>query len=127
MATHSANKNVRLQKNESYTIDAQGKSIGRLATSVASIIRGKTKPNFSYHIQPSVKVVVKNIGLVKISEKKLISESYFSTSGYPGKKQFISWDKLFKKNPQELFIRVVSRMIPRTKFKDSIIRNISFK
>jgi len=109
------------------TVDASRKPIGRLATEVATIICGKTSPLFEPNRIPPVSVVIENINKIKVSEKKLSENAFYRTSGYPGGLKKITWKKLYDKNPQTLFLKVIQNMLPRNTLRKTLLKKISFK
>ena len=120
-------KNSATTKLKSYTIDASNRVVGRLASEVATIIRGKTSAEYSPHVLPQVNVTILNIDKIKISEKKLDSTFYYHYSGYPGGMKSRSVRDFFEKSPKSLFLKVIDNMIPANKLKKSILKRIKFE
>ena len=81
------------------TIDATGKALGRLAVEIATILRGKDKPDFMPNVDSGDFVVVKNLDKIKISKKKMKRKMYYHHTGYPGGLKKISMEDFFAKNP----------------------------
>jgi large subunit ribosomal protein L13 len=115
-----------MQRN-THTIDAEGKSLGRLATEVAVILRGKNKPEFVPHMDMGDFVVIKNVEKIKITGKKLEQKKYFHHSGYPGGIKEIVMGKLFEKSPSDVFKRTVEGMLPHNKLKREQIKRLKFE
>ena len=110
-----------------HTIDATDKVLGRLATEVAVLLRGKHKPDFVPYKDSGDFVVIKNVDKIKITGKKMAQKKYYSHSGYPGaiKETFVG--KIFEKDPSEVFKRTVSGMLPHNKLKRDQIKRLKFE
>jgi large subunit ribosomal protein L13 len=96
-------------------IDAEGRTLGRLATQVATILRGKDKPSFTPWLDLGDHVVVTNCSKVRITGRKLEQKQYVRYSGYPGGLKVKSMRVLFDRRPQEVVFRAVRGMMPHTK------------
>ena len=99
-------------KNDWYEIDAKNAVVGRLATVISKIIRGKNKTNFTPHMDNGDFVVVKNIELIKFTGKKFQNKKYYKHTGYPGGIKETTPEKLFNKKPGEALKLAVTRMLP---------------
>ena len=99
-------------KNNWYEIDAKNAVVGRLATVISKIIRGKNKTNFTPHMDNGDFVVVKNIELIKFTGKKFQNKKYYKHTGYPGGIKETTPEKLFNKKPGEALKLAVTRMLP---------------
>jgi large subunit ribosomal protein L13 len=95
-----------------YIIDAKDKILGRLATRIATILRGKHKPYFSPHMDTGDGVIVINASKIKVSGKKLKNKLYRKHSGYPGGFKEIGLNTLLEKNPSLVIRLAVKRMLP---------------
>ena len=96
-----------------YEIDASNAVVGRLATIVSKIIRGKNKTTFTPHMDTGDFVVVKNIEKIKFTGKKFENKKYYKHTGYPGGIKEITPEKLAEKNkPAEILKLAVKRMLP---------------
>ncbi len=96
-----------------YEIDANNAVVGRLATIVSKIIRGKNKTTYTPHMDHGDFVVVKNVEKIKFTGKKFENKKYFRHTGYPGGIKEISPEQLLKKNkPAEILKLAVKRMLP---------------
>ena len=95
-----------------FEIDATGAVVGRLATVVSKIIRGKNKTTYTPHMDHGDFVVVKNIEQIKFTGKKFENKKYFSHTGYPGGIKETTPKKLSVKKPQEALKLAVKRMLP---------------
>ena len=95
-----------------YEIDAKNAVVGRLATIISKIIRGKNKTTFTPHMDDGDFVVVKNIEQIKFTGKKFQNKKYFRHTGYPGGIKETSPEKLHEKKPSEALKLAVKRMLP---------------
>jgi len=95
-----------------FEIDAKNAVVGRLATIIAKIIRGKNKTNYSPHMDNGDFVVVKNIEQIKFTGKKFQDKKYYRHTGHPGGIKEITPEKLSKKKPGESLKLAVKRMLP---------------
>ena len=98
--------------NNWYEIDAKNAVVGRLATIISKIIRGKNKPTFTPHMDHGDFVVVKNIEHIKFTGKKFQNKKYFRHTGHPGGIKETSPEKLQEKKPGEVLKLAVKRMLP---------------
>lgn len=112
-------------KKETYTIDASGRSIGRVATEVAVCLLGKKTPDLKKHLVKDMTVTVVNAGKLKITPKKMKEKIYTSYSGYPGglKKRPMSL-VINKKGVEELLKHAVRGMLPKNKLQDKRMMNL---
>ncbi len=95
-------------------IDAEGVVLGRLASQVAKILRGKTKPTYTPHIDCGDNVIVINAEKVKLTGKKLSDKTYYRHTGYPGGiKETTAGKILAGRFPERVVIKAVERMVPR--------------
>ena len=99
-------------KNDWYEIDATNAVVGRLATIISKIIRGKNKTSYTPHMDHGDFVVVKNIEQIKFTGKKFQNKKYYKHTGYPGGIKETTPEKLFKKKPEEALKLAVKRMLP---------------
>ena len=98
--------------NNWYEIDASNAVVGRLATIIAKILRGKNKATFTPHMDNGDFVVVKNIEKIKFTGKKFKDKKYYRHTGYPGGIKETTPEKLFDKKPGEALKLAVKRMLP---------------
>lgn len=94
-------------------VDADGKHLGRLATKIAFMLRGKHKPEFSPHIDIGDYIVVINAEKIRVTGNKFTDKMYYSHSGYTGGIKSISFDKLLAKFPERILEHAVKRMLPK--------------
>ena len=104
-------KNSEIQSNW-YEIDAKNAVVGRLATIISKIIRGKNKTTYTPHMDHGDFVVVKNIEQIKFTGKKHQNKKYYKHTGYPGGIKEITPEKLNQKKPGEVLKLAVKRMLP---------------
>ena len=95
-----------------YEIDAKNAVVGRLASIISKIIRGKNKTTFTPHMDDGDFVVVKNIEHIRFTGKKFQNKKYYRHTGYPGGIKEITPEKLHKKKPGEVLKLAVKRMLP---------------
>lgn len=109
-----------------HAIDATGKKLGRLATTVATLLSGKNSPLYERHLAPKNKVTIKNVSKIDIPEKKLFQLSHTRYSGYPGGfKKNIGKKIVTKKGYRELLRHAVSRMLPKNKHRQTMLKNLT--
>ena len=95
-----------------YVVDADGKTLGRLASEVASVLRGKNKPTYTPHVDCGDYVMVINAEKVAVTGKKRSEKIYKKHTGYPGGLREITFDKLQQKKPEEIIRHAVKGMLP---------------
>lgn len=96
-----------------YVVDARDQVLGRLATEVARILRGKHKPTFSPHLDVGDYVIVVNASDVRLTGKKASQKKYFRHSGYMGGERFIPFRKMLARRPEWVIERAVKGMLPK--------------
>ena len=96
-----------------YVVDATGKTLGRLATKVATILRGKNNPKFTSHNDTGDFVVVINAGKVKVTGKKSETKVYFHYTGYPGGATYVKYKELIDTKPETIIEHAVKGMLPK--------------
>ena len=120
--TVSANKNT--VNKEWVLVDADGLALGRLASEVAILLRGKHKPNFTPHVDCGDNVVVINASNVTLSGKKWEGKEYIRHTGYPGGQRSLTAQELYDKDPARLVERAVKGMLPKNKLGSALFRNL---
>lgn len=98
-----------------YVVDAAGQTLGRLASEVAAILRGKLKPIFTPHLDTGDFVIIINADKIELTGKKLAQKMYYRHSGYPGGFRATSYDILMKKKPEFVIEKAVKGMLPHNK------------
>jgi large subunit ribosomal protein L13 len=109
---------------EKYTIDATGKSVGRLATNIANLLRGKNKPEFTPHLDQGAVVEVNNITKLKFTGKKFEQKKYYHYSGYPGGMKEEVLENVFEKDPDKVLRKAVRNMLPDNKLRKNMIKRL---
>ena len=98
-----------------YVVDAEGKTLGRLATQIAETLRGKRKPQYTPHIDTGDFVVVVNAEKIHVTGKKRSDKRYYRHSGYPGGLRWRSFDEMQSRRPEEIIRLAVKGMLPRNR------------
>jgi large subunit ribosomal protein L13 len=96
-----------------YLVDANGKTLGRLASRVAMVLRGKHKPTFTPHVDTGDHVVIINAEKVRLTGEKMKTKIYTHHTGYPGGLKSISAEHLLGRRPAELLTRAIAGMLPK--------------
>ncbi|MFA6254566.1 MAG: 50S ribosomal protein L13 [Patescibacteria group bacterium] len=109
---------------ETYKIDATAKILGRLASEISILLRGKNKPTFQHHIEGGNNIIVINAAKIKTSGKKLNQKVYYHYSGYPGGLKIKKMNEVFSKNPSEVLKRAVWNMLPKNKLRAKMIKRL---
>ena len=122
MSTH-VTKLTEIERKH-YVVDAEGQVLGRLATRVASVLRGKGKTNFSPHLDTGDFVIVVNASKVELTGKKADQRTYFSHSGHPGASKFVSVRSMMETRPQEVVRRAVKGMLPKNKLGRKMLKKL---
>ncbi|MBW1659481.1 MAG: 50S ribosomal protein L13 [Deltaproteobacteria bacterium] len=105
-------------------VDAEGKILGRMATEIAAILRGKTKPTYTPHADAGDFVVVINAEKVALTGRKWSQKMYYHHSGYPGGIKAISAEKLRQKRPEEIIRKAVWGMLPKNRLGRKLIKKL---
>lgn len=122
MGTYSAKKE---DINRSWhVVDANGKTLGRLATVVASVLKGKNKPIFTSHVDTGDFVIVVNADKIHLTGKKLDQKVYYHHSGYPGGLKSITAGKLLKTKPEDVLKKAVEGMLPKTQLGKQMLSKL---
>jgi large subunit ribosomal protein L13 len=107
-----------------WLIDAEGKILGRLATEVALLLRGKRKPQFAKFMDTGDFVVVVNAEKIKVTGNKLDQKKYYSHTGYPGGIKEKNLRELLEKKPEEVIKKAVWGMIPKNKLGRAVFSKL---
>jgi large subunit ribosomal protein L13 len=105
-------------------IDAENEVLGRLASKVAFIVRGKNKTNFTPHVDTGDNVIIINAEKVKLTGNKVNDKEYVRHTGHPGGQRFATPKELLAKKPTEVITMAVSGMLPKNKLGDALRRNV---
>ena len=120
--TLSANKETA--NKEWLLVDAADQPLGRVASKIAALIRGKHKVNFTPHVDCGDNVVVINAEKVKLSGNKWESKEYIRHTGYPGGQRVKTAQQLYDKNPSIIVEKAVKGMLPKNKLGAAIFKNL---
>ena len=112
--THSATKAEVLKDRKWWLVDANEKTVGRLATRIASVLKGKHKPLYTPSIDTGDFVVVVNAGKARFTGKKETDKLYFSHTMYPGGEKLTPANKVRARHPEDIVLAAVKRMLPRS-------------
>ncbi len=107
-----------------FVVDAEGKVLGRIATEIAMILRGKNKPGFTPHLDMGDNVVVINAEKVVLTGRKLMDKEYFSYTGFPGGIRFTNIKKVLKEKPEFVIEHAVKGMLPKTRLGRAVFKNL---
>ena len=120
--TVSANKET-VQK-EWYVVDAKDEVLGRLASKVAMVLRGKHKPSFTPHVDCGDYVIVINADKVKLTGNKMTEKQYVRHTGYPGGQRIQTPEELLAKKPEAVLEKAIKGMLPKNRLGSEIFRNL---
>jgi large subunit ribosomal protein L13 len=105
-----------------FVVDAEGLVLGRLATQIAKIIRGKHKPMFTPHMDTGDNVIVINASKVKVTGRKAEQKTYFSHTGYMGHERHTPFATILAKHPERIIEKAVFGMLPKTTLSRTTLR-----
>jgi large subunit ribosomal protein L13 len=105
-------------------VDAEGQSLGRLASKVAKLLRGKHKTNYTPHVDCGDNVVVINAARVGLTGKKMTDKEYISHTGYPGGQRFTTPERVLSEAPTKVVEDAVRGMLPKNKLGADLFRNL---
>jgi len=112
------------QKKCWYVLDAQNEVLGRLASKAAVILRGKTKPEFTPHIDTGDFVIIINAAKVRMTGRKFQQKLYYHHSGYPGALKVVAAHKMIKEKPEEVIRKAVRGMLPKNRLGRQLFRKL---
>jgi large subunit ribosomal protein L13 len=107
-----------------YVVDAEGRTLGRLATQIADVLRGKRKPTYTPHVDVGDFVIVVNAKKVAVTGKKLEDKRYWRHSGYPGGIRSQTLGDMLEKRPEEVIRKAVKGMLPRNRLARAQLRKL---
>lgn len=107
-----------------FLIDAEGKTLGRLATEVANRLRGKNKPIYTPHVDTGDYIVIINAEKVKVTGNKAKDKIYYKHTGYIGNLKSITFEKLIDKAPERVIELAVKGMLPKNKLNSAIFKKL---
>ena len=105
-------------------VDANGQVLGRLASEVASILRGKNKPIFTPHMDVGDHVIIINAGKIRVTGKKAKTKKYYRHTGYPGGLRSDNYSDLIKDNPEKILEKAIWGMLPHNKLGRKIYKKL---
>lgn len=105
-------------------VDASEKILGRLASQVSMILRGKDSPEFTPSVATGRNVIIINAEKIKVTGNKEQAKMYYRASGYPGGLKEFKYSELMKRNPTEILRRAVAGMLPDNRLKDVFLRSL---
>lgn len=120
--TISANKGTVTK--EWLHVDADGQTLGRLASEVAKRLRGKHKPNFTPHVDCGDNVIITNADKIVLTGNKWDDKTYIRHTGYPGGQRSLTAKELFSKDPTRVVEKAVKGMLPKNKLGAALFRNL---
>jgi large subunit ribosomal protein L13 len=105
-------------------VDASGKTLGRLATQIADVLRGKRKPEYTPHIDTGDFVIVVNAERIEVTGNKRKEKRYYRHSGYPGGLRSRTLEEMLQRRPEEVIRLAVKGMLPRTRLGRAQLRKL---
>ncbi len=120
--TVSANKATVVK--EWLLVDADGQTLGRLASEVAKLLRGKHKPSFTPHVDCGDNVIIINASNIQLTGKKWDDKTYIRHTGYPGGQRSLTATEMYKKDPTRLVEKAIKGMLPKNKLGAEIFRSL---
>jgi large subunit ribosomal protein L13 len=109
---------------EWYVVDAEGKTLGRLATQIADALRGKRKPEYTPHVDTGDFVIVINAERIRVTGDKLHKKVYYRHSGYPGGIKSRTLEEMLDRRPEEVIRKAVKGMLPRNRLARAQLRKL---
>jgi large subunit ribosomal protein L13 len=107
-----------------YLVDAEGKTLGRLATRVATILRGKHKPTYTPNVDCGDHVIIINAEKVVLTGKKAINKVHYTHSGYPGGLKAVKYGELLKTKPEYALTKTIWGMLPHNRLGREMIKKL---
>jgi large subunit ribosomal protein L13 len=107
-----------------YLVDVENKVLGRVATQIANVLRGKTKATFTPSVDTGDFVIVVNAAKITLTGNKLAGKVYYSHSGYPGGIKSITAGKLIDKKPEQIIRKAVKGMLPKNKLARHMLNKL---
>ncbi len=107
-----------------YHYDAEGKILGRLASEIAYVLRGKHSPQYTPHVNMQYHIIITNADKIKVTSNKMADKFYYSHSGYPGSVKEMNLEHMMKKNPKKVLQLAIKRMLPKSNLGNDLMRNL---
>lgn len=117
----------KVDKKETFVIDAKDRVLGRLATEIVAILRGKNRPDYMPNKDSNNYVVIKNADKLVVTGNKMKDKTYFHHTGFLGGDKHIPMKTIFDKNPGEILKKAVSGMLPKNRLRDKQLKRIKFE
>ncbi|MDD4956563.1 MAG: 50S ribosomal protein L13 [Candidatus Omnitrophica bacterium] len=122
-------KMTKMVKNEEtchewFVVDVQGKVLGRAATAIATLLKGKYRTDFTPHVDNGAGVVVLNCEKIKITGKKSLQKEYKRFSGYPGGQRVTVYSDMQEKHPKHILRHAVKGMLPKNRLGDRMMKRL---
>ncbi len=128
MTTATTNKTYQANASDRergwWVVDADGKTLGRLASQIANVLRGKNKPTYTPHVDVGDFVVVINAEKIAVTGKKRTDKRYYRHSGYPGGIRSRTLGEMLDRRPEEVIRKAVKGMLPRNKLARAQLRKL---
>jgi len=105
-------------------VDAEGQILGRLASEVAKLLRGKHKPNFTPHVDCGDNVIITNAEKINLTGNKWSDKTYIRHTGYPGGQRSLTATEMKSKHPERVIEKAVKGMLPKNKLGAELFRNL---
>jgi large subunit ribosomal protein L13 len=107
-----------------YIVDADGETVGRLSTKIATVLMGKNKPSFTPHVDTGDYVIIINAGKVRFTGSKMEQKVYIDHSLYPGGQKIVPVKMMLAKKPTMVIQRAIKGMLPKTKLGNAMFRKL---
>jgi len=107
-----------------YVVDAEGKTLGRLASKVAAILRGKHKPTFTPHVDCGDYVIIVNAEKIQVTGKKAKEKVYYRHSGYPGGQKATTFEQMIARRPERVLELAIKGMLPHNRLGRQMYRKL---
>lgn len=124
MSYKTVSANAKTVKKEWVLIDATDMIVGRLSTQVAMILRGKTKPSYTPHVDCGDNVVIINAEKVRFTGNKLADKTYVRYTGYPGGQRFATPKDVLNRHPERVLEHAIRGMLPKNRLGRELFRNL---
>ena len=111
-------------KRKWFLVDAEGKTLGRLAAKVATLLRGKHKPTFTPHVDTGDHVVIVNAEKIRLTGNKMEDKTYSYHTGYPGGLKTLTAEHIHKKDPTKLLTRAIEGMLPKNPLGNQMAKKL---
>ena len=111
-------------KRKWFLVDADGKTLGRIAAKVATLLRGKHKPTFTPHVDTGDHVVIVNAEKIRLTGNKMEDKTYSYHTGYPGGLKTLTAEHIHKKDPTKLLTRAIEGMLPKNPLGNQMAKKL---